>query len=303
MAMLHAVLAVMAVTSASAQPSENLVQLAEKLGLNELAKLLTQANLTDTLANKGPFTVFAPTDEAFKHLPPEVVRNLEQNKTHLTDLLLYHVANGKIMSSQIKNELLEPSLFGENKLRFNIYDGGKLVTVEGAPVAEVDKEASNGVIHTLHKVIFPVPRGSIVDLVSHEREVSTLLKAVEAANLTSALAGGPFTLFAPTNNAFAKISQEELNKLLANKTALTEVLTYHVVNSTQYAEGLTDGEKLPALNGHELYIRKEGAPRPGGPHRVEVDNARVERADISCTNGVIHFIDAVLIPRRPPPPQ
>jgi len=303
MAMLHAILAVLAVTSVSAQPSENLVQLAQKLGLNELAKLLTQANLTETLSGKGPFTVFGPTDEAFHQLPQEVVRMLEQNKTHLADLLLYHVAPGKIMSSQIKNELLEPSAFGENKLRFNIYDGGKLVTVEGAPIAEVDKEASNGVIHTLHKVIFPIPRGSIVDFVSHEREVSTLLKAVQDANITAALAGGPFTLFAPTNNAFAKIPQEELNKLLANKTALAEVLEYHVVNSTQYAEGLTDGEKLPSLNGHDLYIKKEGPPRPGGPHHIEVDRAHVERADISCTNGVIHLIDTVLIPQRPPPPQ
>jgi len=287
--MLRCVLALCAVAAVYGQ-TDNLVQLATKLGATDLVKLVTQAGLADTLANKGPFTVFAPSNEAFARVPKPIIEMLEKNKTLLTDLLLYHVTNGKVLSSQLKNGQLAPSLFEKHDLRFNIYDEGKLITAEGAPVVLADQQASNGVIHVLRKVIFPIPEGSVVDFVSRDPFVSTLLKAVVAADLVKTLQGGPFTVFAPTNEAFNRLPPGALDKLLANVTALTEVLTYHVVKGTVYAEGLTNGERVATVEGQDLSVRKMG------PERVIINNAMVERADISVTNGVIHVINNVLIP-------
>ncbi|KAK7101496.1 transforming growth factor-beta-induced protein ig-h3-like [Littorina saxatilis] len=287
--MLRCVLAVCAVAAVYGQ-TDNLVQLATKIGATDLVKVVTQAGLADTLANKGPFTVFAPSNEAFARVPKRIIEELERNKTLLTDLLLYHVTNGKVLSTQLKNGQLAPSLFEKHDLRFNIYNEGKLITAEGSPVALADQQASNGVIHLLNKVIFPIPEGSVVDFVSRDPFVSTLLKAVVAANLVKTLEGGPFTVFAPTNEAFNRLPPGALDKLLANVTALAEVLTYHVVKGTVYAEGLTNGERVATVEGQDLSVRKMG------PERVIINNAMVERADISVTNGVIHVINNVLIP-------
>ncbi|KAK7495567.1 hypothetical protein BaRGS_00013265, partial [Batillaria attramentaria] len=207
---------------------------------------------------------------------------------------------GTVLSTQIKNEETTPSLFTNHDIRFNIYNNGKLVTADGAPVRQADQKASNGVIHVLGKVMFPIPEGSVVDLVAKEKMLSTLLKAVQAANLTEALKGGPFTLFAPNDEAFGRLPEGALDKLLANKTALTDVLTYHVVKGTVYSEGLTNGEAVTTLEGKQLHIRKEGKGPEG---RIRVNNAEVEHGDVSVTNGVVHVINNVLLPDAPHPPH
>ncbi|CAH1793307.1 unnamed protein product [Owenia fusiformis] len=267
----------------------NIVQVAEKLGANTLVKLVKAAGLADTLMGPGPFTVFAPTDDAFAALPKELLRILMKDTALLKSVLLYHVLGGKVTSDMLKNEEVVPSLDTGKSIRINIYNDGKLITATGSPVVMADQMASNGVIHVLSRVMFPIPTMNIVTAVAGGKDFSTLLTAVQTAGLASTLEGGPFTVFAPTNQAFAKLPPGVLDGLLKNKTALTAVLTYHVVSGTFYSASLSDGMMVPTVNGKDVKVSIGGG-------MVRVNNAEVIMADDAVTNGVIHVIDTVLIP-------
>jgi uncharacterized surface protein with fasciclin (FAS1) repeats len=118
---------------------------------NTLAKALTEAGLTDTLKGKGPFTVFAPTDEAFAKLPPGTLDGLLKDKAALTKVLTYHVVPGKVMAKDVKTGAVKTV---EGQTLALKADHGK-VTVNDAQVVKADIAASNGVIHVIDKVVLP----------------------------------------------------------------------------------------------------------------------------------------------------
>lgn len=130
----------------------------------------------------------------------------------------------------------------------------------------------------------------IVDTAKSAGSFNTLVTAVQAAGLVDTLKGpGPFTVFAPTDEAFAKIPQDKLNALLKDKAALTKVLTYHVVPGKVMAKDVKTGS-VKTVEGGALSIKaQDGA--------VSVDQAKVVKADIVADNGVIHVIDNVLMPK------
>ena len=131
---------------------------------------------------------------------------------------------------------------------------------------------------------------NIVDTAIAAGNFTTLVMALQTAGLVSTLNGtGPFTVFAPTDAAFAKIPNATLNALLANKTQLTAVLTYHVVPSKVMSTDLKNGMMIKTVQGENLTINTTNG--------VMVNNAKVVQADINCTNGVIHAIDTVLMPK------
>nr|XP_022309813.1 transforming growth factor-beta-induced protein ig-h3-like [Crassostrea virginica] len=266
----------------------NIVQVAEKLGATTLLQFATEAGLAETLATGGPFTVFAPTNEAFAKLPPRVVDFLKKNKEALQEVLKFHVLSGKTYSSQLKNELVVPTLDPKLNVRINIYQNGKVITADGSPVVLADQNATNGVIHVIDRVEFPIPIADVVKTAEQQRELGTLVKAVVAAGLQNTLSGpGPFTVFAPTDKAFAALPPGTLDNLLKNKTALTDVLTYHVVSGTYFSAGLVSGP-VPTVEGKNVNIEVGTG--------VKVNGAEVVLADEAVTNGVIHIIDKVLIP-------
>lgn len=130
----------------------------------------------------------------------------------------------------------------------------------------------------------------IVDTAVAAGNFQTLVSAVEAAGLVDTLKGeGPFTVFAPTDEAFAKIPEDQLEALLANKTQLTEVLTYHVVAGKVMSTDLTDDMSVPTVQGENVTINLDD-------DSVMVNDAKVVQADIECINGVVHAIDTVLMP-------
>jgi len=181
-------------------------------------------------------------------------------------------------------------------LRVNIYLKSKFypgfVTVNGKRVSKADVKADNGVIHMVSDVIYPLPTSNIAELVSTDPRFSTLLAAVGAAGLADTLAGeGPFTVFAPTNDAFAKIPEDALNGLLADKPALTNKLLRHVLPGTVFYKGIC-WKIQEAASGEEIATQVF----KGGVVKVvsEDAGARVNDADIVATNGVIHAIDTVI---------
>lgn len=267
-------------------------------GATTLVDLVVKAGLADTVSTGGPFTVFAPTNEAFNKLPASLLATLQSDVELLKKVLLYHVVSGEVYSKDITNDITVDSVEG-SKLRANIYLKSPyypgFVTVNGARVTKADHKADNGVIHIVSDVIYPFPTGNIAEAVTADPRFSTLLAAVGAAGLAETLSGeGPFTVFAPTNEAFAKIPQDTLNGLLADKDALTKVLLRHVVPGTLYSKGIYWSEHSTAGGDEEDNVQTQVFK--GGVTKVvsKTAGARVVEADIPATNGVIHAIDTVI---------
>merc|ERR1719192_2173034 len=220
----------------------------------------------------------------------------------LKKVLLFHVLSGNVMSKDVTNDLSVASVEG-TELRANVYLKSKyydgFVTINGKRVYKTDIVADNGVIHMVSDVIYPFPTGNIAEVVTGDERFSTLLAAVGAADLADTLAtGGPFTVFAPTNDAFAKVPKDALDALLADKDALTKVLLRHVVPGTMFSKGITWTTHNTAGGAEEdmvaTQVFKAGVIKVVSSVDGKRSGARVVDADIIATNGVIHAIDTVI---------
>jgi len=292
---MYKLLSVFVLAAVGAVQAGNLAEELTEAGATTLVDLVVKAGLADTVSNGGPFTVFAPTNEAFAKLPADLVDTLTGDVELLKKVLLFHVVSGEVYSKDLSNDLSVNSVEG-SPLRVNIYLKSKFypgfVTVNGKRVSKADVKADNGVIHMVSDVIYPLPTSNIAELVTSDPRFSTLLAAVGAAGLADTLAGeGPFTVFAPTNDAFAKIPEDALNGLLADKTALTQKLLRHVLPGTVFYKGIC-WKIQEAASGEEIATQVF----KGGVVKVvsEDAGARVNDADIVATNGVIHAIDTVI---------
>jgi uncharacterized surface protein with fasciclin (FAS1) repeats len=257
--------------------------------LSTLVAALQAAELTGTLSGTGPFTVFAPVNDAFAALPAGVVQRLLEtgNRAILSKLLTFHVVPGRITASQLQNGQTLTTVEGTT---LPVTVAGGIVTVGGARVTTGDINASNGVVHLIDGVLL----GSL-DIVDNAiiRGLSSLVSAVTAANLGTALRGGNLTVFAPTNAAFAAIP----GGAPSDVAALTRVLQLHVVGARALSTQLTNGQQLPTLlSGSSLSVGLVGGGvRITGPRNT----VSVVSADIVAKNGVIHVIDNVLLPAPP----
>lgn len=255
-----------------------------------LAAALTAADLVDDLQGTGPFTVFAPTDEAFAKLPAGTVENLlkPENRQALIGVLTYHVVAGEVPASKVVKLSTAATLNGQ-RVDIKATDAG--VTVDGANVVKTDIMCSNGVIHVIDAVILPAS-DSIPATAKNAGTFGTLLTAVKAAGLSDVLSGeGPFTVFAPTDEAFAKLPAGTLESLLKpeNKAQLAGILKYHVVAGRVYSDAALAAGKAKTLQGSEIQIKVDGG-------KPRVNAASLTATDIDTANGVIHVIDQVILP-------
>jgi uncharacterized surface protein with fasciclin (FAS1) repeats len=264
-----------------------------------LVAAVQAAELESTLRGDGPFTVFAPTDEAFAALPAGTVEELLKDpKGQLTQILLYHVVpNAAVLSGDLSDGMSVATAQGA-PVTISVQDGK--VMVNGANVVQADIQTKNGVIHVIDAVILPpseeaaeeaVAPGNIAEVAAAAGTFNTLLQAVQAAGLAETLAGeGPFTVFAPTDDAFAAVPADQLQALLADPEALKQVLLYHVVAGAVMSTDLTDGMEAATVQGApvKFMLHSDGA--------AMVNDANIVAADIPTSNGVIHVIDKVILP-------
>merc|ERR1739838_476691 len=286
----------------SATRAGNIAEELTAAGATTLVDFVVKAGLAETLSGPGPFTVFAPDNAAFAKLPADLVATLTGDGELLEEVLLFHVDSGNVMSKDISNDITVDSVEG-SPLRANVYLKSKyyngFVTVNGKRVKKADILGDNGVIHMVTDVIYPFPTGNIAEVVTGDERFSTLLAAVGAAGLADTLAtGGPFTVFAPTNDAFAKVPKDVLDGLLADKESLTKVLLRHVLPGTLFYKGITWDTHSTAGGAEEDMIAtqvfKGGAIKVVSSVGGKRTGARVVDADIIATNGVIHAIDTVI---------
>jgi uncharacterized surface protein with fasciclin (FAS1) repeats len=251
-----------------------------------LVAALQAADLAETLAGEGPFTVFAPTDEAFAALPEGTVEALLNDIPQLTDILLYHVASGRVMAAEVVELSSAQSLQGQY-WAIAADNGG--VMIDGANVILTDIEASNGVIHVIDSVLLPESR-TIVDIAVEDGRFTTLVAALQAADLAGTLAGpGPFTVFAPTDEAFALLPEGTVEALLNDIPQLSDILLYHVVDGKVMSSQVVGMGMAITLEGQSLDFVLDGSS-------VQIGDAQVIITDIEASNGVIHVIDSVLLP-------
>lgn len=256
-----------------------------------LAAALKAANLVDALKGPGPFTVFAPTDEAFSKLPKGTVENLlkPENREALASILKYHVVAGKAPAKKV-TALSHANTLNGQRVDISLADGK--VRVDGATVVKADVWASNGVIHVIDSVILP-SSDDIVATAVKAGKFNTLAAALKAAGLASTLQkGGPFTVFAPTDEAFSKLPEGTVESLLKPENAdkLTAILKYHVVSGRVYSSDAVAAKSAATLQGSNVSVG-------GCESTVKINEAKVVMADIDTSNGVIHAIDSVLLPQ------
>lgn len=272
----------------------DIVDTAVKAGsFKTLVAAVKAAGLVDALKGKGPFTVFAPTDEAFEKLPAGTVETLlkPENKDKLIAILTYHVVTGNVKAADVVKLKTVNTLQGSNA-QITVTDGK--VMVNNASVVKTDIACGNGVIHVIDTVLLPkeLPL-DIVDTAVKAGSFKTLVAAVKAAGLVDTLKGkGPFTVFAPTDEAFAKLPAGTVETLLKpeNKDKLIAILTYHVIAGKVMASDAAKLNSTDTVLGQTVAIdAKDG---------VKINDAKVVKADIDCGNGVIHVIDTVLLPKK-----
>lgn len=278
----------------------NIVQAAQQDSrFSVLVEAVQAAGLTDTLSAPGPVTVFAPTNDAFAALLAELGVSKDQllsNKPLLTAVLKYHVVAGSVSSAQIPlGKAVTPVAGGFFKVDKT---GTDLLITDGrnrsSKIVQADIAASNGIIHAIDKVLLP-PDKTIVQTAAANPNFSILVEAVNAAGLGATLGGaGPFTVFAPTDAAFAALLTElgiTKDQLLADKALLTKVLTYHVVPALVLKADVQFNTPVKTVEGETFEVSQALAITDRRGRK-----ANITATDILASNGAIHVIDKVILP-------
>lgn len=291
-------------------------QLPANDALSQLVTDLTTAGLVDTLSGDGPFTVFAPTNDAFTAGPQGL------SVANLTDVLKYHVVGVKAFSSDLTDgEVLATVFTGHNSTAHTT--DGVTITSETDNVAKVttaNVNCSNGVVHIVDAVLVPMLSAAVTTpapstpapsptppvagpcealtiadcaQLPANSDLTSLVAALTTADLVATLQGeGPYTVFAPTNAAFTAGPQD------LSTANLTDVLTYHVHSGTVLAAALTNDMVITTVYAdHDLTAV---VATDEVSIKSETENvAKVTAADVICSNGVVHIVDAVLVPILP----
>ena len=266
---------------------------------DSLVAALAKANLVATLQGDGPFTVFAPTDTAFADAGIDLDAFVtDEEIATLADILLYHVYSGAVAAADVVDGLTVTMVNGDDASFTVAADGS--VMVGDANVTTADVQASNGVVHVIDKVLMPpadpVVLSDIPTIAQSTGVHDSLVAALTKANLVATLQGdGPFTVFAPTDTAFADAGID-LDAFVTDEeiATLADILLYHVYSGAVAAADVVDGLTVTMVNGDDasFTVAADGS--------VMVGDANVTTADVQASNGVVHVIDKVLMPPADP---
>lgn len=294
---MHKISLAVALLAGAVSAQSTILETAQRDGrFSTLVAALGASSAIEVLRGDGPFTVFAPTDDAFAKLGKEAVAGLldKKNRAALDDVLTYHVASGSYRAA----DLTQRSGLGmANGQSVALRTHGETLRVDRATVVLADIRCSNGVIHVIDGVLTPESRA--LPEIADRRYFGTLLAAVEAAGLTKTLRGdGPFTILAPTDEAFAALPDGTVEELLkpANRGRLQDILKYHVIPGRVSAAQAVGAGQAKTLQGSAV-----GFELARGQLRVQ--GANVTMTDVDAKNGVVHVIDRVLLPPAPAKPK
>ncbi|XP_044730491.1 uncharacterized protein LOC123293668 [Chrysoperla carnea] len=294
--------------SSSAAPQQStpgLIEILRRNGLYAMAKFLKQSGLDTILNETGPYTIFVPTDKAFRTLlvqlggPEKAEEKFKENPRLLSGLLLHHVIPGAFEISALQDEMTGVSLAG-TQLRVNQYNMHdvewnevKITTINGAKVLndKQDIQIPQGIAQAVDRVMFPLPVGDIIQTLQSDRErrFTTFLRALFNSGLAETLQGAKtYTLFAPTETAFEDIPTDDLTRLVTDKELSKELVMRHVMPGTLFTSGMRYYQVKDSLDkSKKITLNKNTG-------RVKVNNNSILTQNIPATNGVIHAISTLL---------
>ena len=302
---IHVIDAVLTPPADKGTPTMNIVDTAVAAGdFGTLVTALQAAGLDATLADETQsFTVFAPTDAAFAMIDPETLNLLIADTDALSSVLLQHVVSGEV-NSVTAYTLNGSSATTASDAAIPVAINTELdtLTFGGATVQTTDIYTTNGIIHVIDTVVIadvelPTPPASIVDVAVSNGSFTTLVAALQATGLDTVLDDpeSTFTVFAPTDAAFALLGQDTIDALLADPDTLKDILLYHVISG---AEILQDGAITVAQSGSNKVdmanLRKTALTLADS--RLYINKSAVSLADVMADNGVIHVVDQVILP-------
>jgi transforming growth factor-beta-induced protein len=260
----------------TARTNGNFKTLTLALEITELDKVLDAA---------GDYTVFAPTDAAFDKLPAGTLDSLVKNPAALTEILLYHVAQGRLLAQDALAEDKIKTLDGR-KVMVDTSAGAK---INQSNIVATDIAATNGVIHVIDQVLIPADR-NLIEVLEKQGKFKTLLAALSATGLEEVVANAKdFTIFAPNDDAFGLLPDGTVEALLKDKKALSNILLYHVVAAKVPASVAITLDEATMANNLKVDVELRGSD-------LFVNDSQVIETDLNAANGVIHVIDEVLIP-------
>ncbi|XP_045896667.1 periostin-like isoform X1 [Micropterus dolomieu] len=248
------------------------------------------SKLREEIEGKGSYTMFAPNNDAWDQLDPTIRSALVSNvNIELYNALHFHMVNRRLLTKDMKNDMTVTSMYNDLGLYINHYSTG-VVTVNCARIVHGNQVATNGVVHVIDRVITAVGN-TIKDVLDNRDELSSFSAAVLASGMMDKLdQSGHYTLFAPTNEAFNKLSPGHLERIMEDKAVIVALVNYHLLNSVQCAEAIMAGSVYETAEGSTIEIGCDG-------DSLTVNGINmVLKKDIVTTNGVIHLIDQVLIP-------
>ncbi|XP_022604618.1 periostin-like isoform X1 [Seriola dumerili] len=248
------------------------------------------SKLRPEIEGSGSYTFFAPSNEAWESLDESVRSALVSNvNIELYNALHYHMANKRFLTKDLRNGMTVTSMYNDLGLHINHYSNG-VVTVNCARIIYGNQVASNGVVHVIDRVISALGN-TIQDTVEVDDDLTTLSDLAQSSGLLDKLGQpGHYTLFAPTNEAFEKLGSDVLERLQSDKEVLKALLNFHLLDSIQCSEAIIAGSSYETLEGNNIEIGCDG-------ESLTVNGIKmVLKKDIVTTNGVIHFIDEVLMP-------
>ncbi|XP_028903806.1 periostin isoform X1 [Ornithorhynchus anatinus] len=248
------------------------------------------SKLREEIEGKGSYTYFAPSNEAWDNLDSDIRKGLESNvNVELLNALHSHMVNKRMLTKDLKNGMIVPSMYNNLGLFINHYPNG-VVTVNCARVIHGNQIATNGVVHVIDRVLTQIGT-SIQDFLEAEDDLSSFRAAAITSDTLEALGrDGHFTLFAPTNEAFEKLPRGVLERIMGDKVASEALMKYHILNTLQCSEAIMGGAVFETLEGTTVELGCDG-------DSLTVNGVKmVNRKDIVTNNGVIHLIDQVLIP-------
>uniref|UniRef100_A0AAQ5XEK5 Periostin, osteoblast specific factor a n=1 Tax=Amphiprion ocellaris TaxID=80972 RepID=A0AAQ5XEK5_AMPOC len=248
------------------------------------------SKLREEIEGKGSFTMFAPSNDAWDQLEDVSKLNILNNvNIELYNALHFHMVNRRLLTKDLKNGMSLTSMYNDLGLYINHYSNG-VVTVNCARIIHGNQVATNGVVHVIDRVISAVGN-TIKDILDVNEDLSSFSAAAIASEIMDKLdKPGQFTLFAPTNEAFDKLSPGYLERIMGDKTIIAALVNYHLLNSVQCAEAIMAGSVYETAEGSTIEIGCDG-------DTLTVNGIKmVLKKDIVASNGVIHLIDQVLIP-------
>lgn len=295
----------MPIETTEVAPTTNIIETAQQAGdFTTLLAALDAAGLTSALSDEAAeFTVFAPTDAAFEALSSKMINTLLANPDVLGDILKQHVLTSAVdsVTAMSLNGSTTETLLG-NSLPISINAETDMLMFGGANIIIKDIETTNGVIHVIDSVIvggvsLPESFGTIADVASENGNFTTLLAALSATGLDTLVADptNTFTVFAPTDAAFAALGQDTINALLADTEKLRDILLYHVINDASVLSDAavtianSENNKVEMANGDMAALSYVDSA-------LFINDSAVKTANVTADNGVIHVLNKIIMP-------